>query len=229
MRLRIIRNVKNILNDPKAAKAFVHFVEMRQRLFEAQYSKALCLDRYDLIADHVLIYEDSGFEQPIAYVRSIAADTCAEYDIPLPILQSISHSPVHLEAYQRFEKEVPLPVHMGFLCLDQRFKQALRGVKLVDLLTWVGFIATGPRPEKMGLCATLNAKFNQNAWLESVGEAVGGLPLLKHPIIPDPHDLLLIPKIRPSYWKEQHLKFGMYMEDAEWLVPGDLSEQRKAA
>jgi hypothetical protein len=229
MRIRIIRHIKKILNQDVARKTFVEFVEMRQRLFEAQYGKALCLDRYDLISDHVVIYEDSEFSRPMAYVRSITAETCQEYDVPLPLEQIISHSPEHVNAFKEFEAQVPLPVHMGYLCLDMRYKSALGGIKLVDLLTWMGFVVPGPQPGRMGLCATLNSKFHQNAWLESVGPAVQGIARLAHPVIPDPHDLLLIPSIRSADWGEQPLKFGSLLDKAEWLVPAAAEAGKRAA
>lgn len=229
MRFRIIRHMSKSLKNREVKETFSDFVEMRQRLFEAQFSKALCLDRYDLISDHIVLYEDSGFKTPIAYMRSVTSEICRQYEIPIPIVLSISHSPSHLEAYRRFEAVVRMPVNMGFLCLDQRYKEALGRIKIIELLTWVAFNVAGVPTDGMGLCATINSKFNQNAWLENVGKAVEGIPRLTHPVIPDPHDLTLIPEIRTQYWAEQQLKFGALLEDAEWLVPQEELGRKRAA
>lgn len=229
MRFKILRHIKKMLNDREVMGSFSDVIELRQRLFQKQFDKALCLDKYDLVADHILIYEDSGFRNPIAYMRSISSVVCQEYDAPLPIELSISHSSLHLEAYKRFESEVRKPVNMGFLCLDQRHKDVLRGIKLIELLTWVAFRTAGNPSDGMGLCATINSKFNQTPWLENVGSAIEGLPQLKHPVIPDPHDLTLIPVIRNQYWAEQELKFGRLLADAEWLIPDEDSLIRRAA
>lgn len=229
MRFRIIRQLRRLLRDQTAQKAFAEFVELRQRIFSAEYGKALCLDRYDLVADHIIVYENLSFKNPIAYMRSVTSKACEEVEVPLPIVQSISHSPVHMRAFSQFMTEVSSPVHMSFLCLDKRYKAALDGFKLVELLTWVAFQVAGPQPSKMGYCSTPNSKFHLNAWIEIMGKAVDGLPKLTHPVIPDPHELILIPKIRESYWKEQEAKFGSLLSNAQWLVPAKDIEQKHAA
>lgn len=96
---------------------------------------------------------------------------------------------------------------MGYLCLDPDYRSEIEGIKIIDFTTWACFRVSGMPRETVALTASLNNRYKQDPYLRNIGEWIPNLPDLKHPVIPDPHRIVLIPKVREGYWAEQDEKY----------------------
>ncbi|MBC7385276.1 MAG: hypothetical protein H7301_03815 [Cryobacterium sp.] len=208
MELAVVKDLGENLGNVREAAVFMEAIEMRQRLFR-QNKKNLCLlDPYDLISDH-LILRSSRDGKPFAYSRVTPLSKCLAHDLLYPVVPLLSSCREYPEAYARLLSAGHEPLHMGFLCLDPAYRDEVASVKIVDLMIWLGFISSGFALDQVSFTATPNAKFNQDPWLKVIGDWAGDMPDFIHPLIPEAHRMVIIPKIYDSYWTS---RFSLYSE-----------------
>lgn len=206
MHFKIVRNLTDHLKDAGQTMPFLEMVELRQRLFREHKSTLLVLDAFDLISDHVLLY--SGRDgQLMGYIRSIPQSRCARYEVEFPIFSLLKASPEYARALQQFRSGAGDPMHMGYLCLDPKYRDELRGMKAIDLMVWIGFMVSGVSVAQAGFAATLNNRYKQDVSMRLLGEWIPDLPDFDHPVVADKHRVVLVPRIAPEYWKSQFAKF----------------------
>lgn len=206
MFLKVVKKLVDGLRDEEKAKAFMEMVELRQRMYRTHKDNVLILDPYDLIADHLLIYS-SRDERLMGYQRSISAQACKDHDLDFP-MEALLRGRVGLaEGYRAFQEQAKDILHMGYLCLDPDYRSEIEGIKIIDFTTWACFRVSGMPRESVALTASLNNRYKQDPYLRNIGEWIPNLPDLKHPVIPDPHRIVLIPKVREGYWAEQDEKY----------------------
>lgn len=220
MKIKVLRDLKGVLTLPAAREAWCDIVELRQRLYGSQSPYALILDKYDLIADHIVLYSDTG--TAMAYVRSVTSLTCSERRQPLPIEAVVSALPERLsEHYRQFVNARKIAANMSYLCLDQGFRPELKGIKIIDLMTWFALRASGHPFDSLAYCATPNMKYKLREWLEKLGTSISRGDSFVHPVVPEPHELVLIPEIRAEYWREKAESYAEFWDNAEWIVPAE--------
>jgi hypothetical protein len=206
MKVRIIRNLVNQLTDTEVTQEFIKAVELRQRAYRELRSDVLLLDQYDLISDHILLYSARD-GRLMAYIRSISEATCRAYHQELPIEQLAKRSPESEWGFRRFRKEAEEVVQVFYLCLDPLYRTELKGVKAVELFVWLAMTASQIPPERISFAFTINNRYHQDAVLEKVGRWIPGVPDIVHPVIPDTHRFVFIPKVREGYWEEMRQRF----------------------
>jgi hypothetical protein len=122
---------------------------------------------------------------------------------------------------------------MSFLCLDSDFKEELGGIKIIDLMTWLGLRIYGCSHRSLAYCATPNAKYNLSPWIEQMGKRDFELPSFIHPVIPEHHDLMLIQNVSEWYWHQKQKLYHDFWDQAEWLgedpLPGQDEFFRRSA
>lgn len=216
MKILVFNDLKNHLSNQNFRHAFMDAIEIRQRLYQEMFPQALILDKYDLIATHIVIY-DQFSTQAIGYVRTLSSNICLEHQVPLPIEGTLENSPEHYQAYQEFLNICPVTIHMSYLCFDREYKQQLEGRKTIDLLTYLGlrvFVSPG---DKAGYCGTPNSLYRFMPALSGLGDLLCQLPPLMHPVIPSPHDLVLVPQISDKYWSERSTMFAQDLNKLVWI------------
>lgn len=227
MKIVILRNFKQEMKNTFAQKVWCDLLELRQRSYAAQFSEALILDKYDLIADHIVVYEKKS-DTPFAYVRSITNFACkaGAQDLPVkPLLETLPRN--HQNAFQKLIEREKTIVNMSYLCLDQNYKEVLNGIKAIDLLTWLGLRSVSETPDPLSYCATPNMKYKLTSWLEALGKKVDNLSPFKHPVIPEMHELIIIPEIADSYWKQKNAEYGKYWKNS--VLISSTENAKKAA
>jgi predicted GNAT family N-acyltransferase len=206
MRLQVIRNLTDHLKNAEKTTAFLDMLELRQRLFREHKEKLLVLDSYDLISDHVLLYSGRD-DRLIGYVRAISASKCAEYEVPFPMFALLGDRSEYHEGIKRFRERSGNPLHMGYLCLDLKYREELCGMKFIDLMVWAAMeLSEIPRTE-LGFTATLNNIYKQDGAMRLLGDWIEDQPDYHHPVVDALHRVLLIPRITPEYWDRQFVKF----------------------
>lgn len=207
MKLVILKKPADTLASDECRRVFMDVIELRQRLYRAQFDKVLCLDKYDLISDHFIIY-DSETDRPIIYMRSISKQMCDEYSVPVPLYESLKNSSTHLQVLDTFYQTTPAALNMSFLCKDTSFNEKIKELKICNLMIWLAFKASHLKMHELGYCATPNAKYNLKRSLDEIGAYYGSLPEFIHPTVPEPHELVMIHQISASFWFEMELRFG---------------------
>ena len=207
MRLVILKKPTETLRTDECRKVFMDIIELRQRLYREQFNKVLCLDKYDLISDHFIIY-DSETGLPIIYMRSISKQVCDEFSVPGPLFDSLRNSTTHLQDLITFYQLTPAALNMSFLCKDTSFGEKTKRLKICNLMIWLAFKASHLEMHELGYCATPNAKYNLRRSLDEIGNYYGNLPEFIHPTVPEPHELIMIHQISASFWFEMELRFG---------------------
>ncbi len=211
MEYRMVKKLANQLDNGEATRRFIEVIELRQRLFREHRETILILDAYDLVCDHVLLYSGQD-SRLIGYLRSVSLETCRQYDIAFPMEALIASRPEYGFAYKRFLNLSKNPMHMGYLCFDPAYKSELNGLKAIDLLAWLGFISSGVPVNELGLACTLNNRYKQDVPMRLVGEWIPNLPDFKHPVVDDPHRVVLIPRLAEDYWPMQVAKFSAALQ-----------------
>lgn len=211
MEYRSVKKLANQLQNGDATRRFIEVLELRQRLFREHRETILILDSYDLVCDHVLLYS-SRDAKLIGYLRSISLETCRQYQLAFPIESLTDSRPEYGIGYQRFLNQAKNPMHMGYLCFDPAYKQELNGLKAIDLLAWLGFVTSGVPVTELGLACTLNNRYKQDEPMRLVGEWIPNLPDYKHPVVADPHRVVLIPRLAENYWSMQIAKFSVTLQ-----------------
>jgi hypothetical protein len=217
MRIRFITQLRTMLSNTRARESYMDIVQLRQRVFEAEHRSALCIDRYDLIADHVIIYAGDDFSRPMAHIRSVTADACQFHGLALPFEAGIEKYPDMQRAVLDFKTAKPTHTNMGFTCFDHAYRAELAGVKVTDFLIWCGFQANGPVPRSVGLCATINSKYKLRYQLGDLAEEIIEFPPFIHSTLPQPHELVLISKLSDRFWDTGDRDFTPLLQRAEWL------------
>lgn len=214
MHLRVVKDLSKSLCDTEKTSMFMEAVELRQRSYRSHRKNVLILDAYDLISDHLLLYS-SRDGKLIGYQRSVSAQKCREHDLDFPIENLLRGREEYTRGYAAFRKAASEPLHMGYLCFDPAYREELGGIKIVDLATWILFRVSGIVLESLGLTASANNRYKQDPVLRNIGDWIPDLSDLVHPLIPDPHRIVLIPKVRETYWGEQEEKFGEFYNSLE--------------
>ncbi|MFP5492242.1 MAG: hypothetical protein ACLGG0_12130 [Bacteriovoracia bacterium] len=207
MKLVILKKPIEMLTSEDCRKVFMDVIELRQRLYREQFDKVLCLDKYDLISDHFIIY-DSETQQPIIYMRSISKQVCDEFSVPVPLYESLRNSTTHLQDLNTFYQLTPAALNMSFLCKDTTFNEKIKRLKICNLMIWLAFKASNLSMHELGYCATPNAKYNLKRSLNEIGSFYGTLPEFIHPTVPEPHELVMIHQVSATFWFEMELRFG---------------------
>ncbi len=234
MRLQVIRKLVNHLGDTQKTLEFMKVVELRQRMYRELKSSVLILDSIDLIADHLLLYSETD-GRLMCYLRAVTARTCAEYGLELPISSLMKENPSYRDGYRRFCAESLEPMQIFYLCLDPAYRPELKGLKAVELLTWLALKVSGISPDRAAFACTINNRYRQDPVMHLLGNWVGPLPDMDHPVIPDKHRFVLVPKIRAEYWEEERKKFaGLYTSLSDGGVdllaePAEIGSDERAA
>lgn len=207
MEFRLIKGLANRLADGDATRRFMEVVQLRQRMFRGHRDTILILDAYDLICNHVLLYS-SRDSKLIGYLRFVSLETCRRYELAFPMEAVIASRPEYRFAYNQFIQKSKNPMHVGYLCFDPAYKSELNGLKAIDLLGWLGFITSDVPSKDLGLACTLNNRYKQDEPMRLVGEWIPNLPDFRHPLVDDPHRVVLIPRLAEEYWAIQVAKFS---------------------
>jgi hypothetical protein len=212
MKLVILKKPVDILAKDECRKVLMDVIQLRQRIYQEQFNKVLCLDKYDLISDHFIIY-DSASDTPIIYMRSISKEVCDEFGVSVPLYESLKNSPTHLQGLNDFYRCTPGALNMSFLCKDVSFSEEIKRLKICNLMIWLAFKASNLSMDELGYCATPNSKYNLKRSLEDIGHFYGTLPEFIHPTVPEPHELVMINQVTASFWFEMELQYGSIFEN----------------
>lgn len=214
MYLRVVRNLTQDLRDTEKTQAFMEAVELRQRSYQTHRANVLILDSYDLISDHLLFYS-SRDDKLIGYQRSVSAKKCREHELDFPIENLLRGRPEYVEGYAAFKAEAVEPLHMGYLCFDPAYREELEKVKIIDLAIWILFLVSGIARDLIGFTASINNRYKQDPYVRKIGDWIPGVSDLVHPLIPEPHRIVLIPRVRDTYWAEQEAKYSLFYSSLE--------------
>lgn len=226
--LDLVKNLADQLSDQNATRSFMEAVEIRQRMFRTHRSNVCILDPYDLFSDHLMIRRrDDG--RIVSYMRVTSASACRKHDLPYPIESLKTVSPGFSESFSRFMSEAGEALHMGYMCMSPELRAELPGVKLVEFYAYLGFRCSGYPLDRVALSATLNTKYNQDPWVKDVGPWIEGAQDFRHPVIPETHRVVLIPRVRENYWPDQNAKFEALYNSLKWDNVEELSSRPKAA
>lgn len=207
MRLRIIRKLADHLEDRALADEFMVAVGLRQRAYRDLNSKVLILDPIDLIADHLLLYSERDGKL-MCYLRAVTATTCGTYGLELPIAGLMRSRSELSFGYERFRNKANEAMQIFLLCLDPAYRQELRGIKAVELMTWLALTTSGIPREQVSFACTINNRYRQDPAMRALGDWIENVPDMIHPLIPDPHRFVLVPRIREDYWETARKKFA---------------------
>jgi hypothetical protein len=231
MKVRIIRDLVNHLTDAEVTQEFMKAVDLRQRAYRELRSDVLLLDQYDLVSDHILLYSERD-GRLMAYIRSIPEGTCRKYRQELPIEQLAKRDPASDWGFRRFRQEAKDVVQIFYLCLDPLYRAELKGVKAVELFVWLVMTVSEVSRDRISFAFTINNRYRQDAVLQTVGDWVPNVPDIDHPVIPDKHRFVFIPKVREGYWEETRQRFAAIytsLSDGERDLLAQPSPSRKAA
>lgn len=207
--LEVIKNLSNQLTDRRVTRSFMDAVEVRQRLFRQNRANVCVLDSYDMFSDHLLLRSRSD-HRVAAYMRVTSASTCQKYDYPYPLEGLRNVIPGFDGPYARFRALAKEPLHMGYMCMDTEFRSEFAGLKLIELYAYLGFRCSGYPLDQVALSATVNAKYNFIPWLQDVGPKIEGLSDFAHPVIPESHQILMVPRVFEDYWSQKNAKFEAF-------------------
>lgn len=212
MKLVILKKPIEILESDECRSLFMDFISLRQRLYKEQFNKVLCMDKFDLISDHFILY-DVATNLPVAYMRSISKKICQEYEIQVPLYDSVKNSEPHNSALHEFLNNTQHPLNMSYLCKDSKYSGELKELKICNLMIWLAFKDSGSALNALGYCATPNCKYNLKSSLKDIGSFYGNLSSFIHPTVPEPHELIMINNISASFWYNCELKYGHLYEN----------------
>ncbi len=215
MKLYIIKELNSQLDNPKATNMLMEVLKTRQYNFNVNYDKCLCLDKYDLISDHYILTTDS--EKILATIRSVSQAKCSEYDIPLPIYDSIKNNPELHKMLESFLKENRNTIHMSYLCKNNTFENYLPNYKALDLMTWLVFQYNKISLKQISYCSTPNSKYKLSQWLKQLGPIYGTELSFVHPTIPEKHEMILIKNLSDEYINSKQEKYKSLITKVETL------------
>ena len=227
MKLVILKRPIEILESDECRTFFMDLIALRQRLYREQFEKALCMDKFDLISDHYILY-DNTTNTAIGYMRSVSKKICQEYKTQVPLFDSVRNSDEHLSYLQDFLNEVKHPLNMSFLCKDSKFNHEIKQLKICNLMIWLAFKDSGVPLNELGYCATPNCKYNLKASLKDIGSFYANLRHFIHPTIPETHELIMINNISLEFWQKCELKYRSIYENRLEISLNEMSKKAAA-
>ena len=216
-KIKILKNLKDKIEYDEAGTCFIDLVSFRQKSFETQNKMILCLDKYDLISTHILLYYEN---QLVSYVRMTEYSSCLKHETSLPIESSLLGNKRNLYSFKSFCKNQLNIIHMSYLCKDKDYDRQLNNINILDFLTWIAFYSLEIHHSKIAYCSTPNAKYKLLPWLKQLGKHSIG-ESFKHPSVPEEHELILIHSLSDIYWSNRSKKYAWAIKLIEFIEDED--------
>lgn len=205
--------IRDLLNVPQVRSAFCDILALRQSCYMPVNPNILVLDPLDLISTHVILYEpeSSGI---LGAMRIVHASICHQLKQAFPIEQIIKASGLdaHRQAYELFESSVPDVKQIALLCVDPKARWSTSRSPVTEALHWLSarwILNTG----NANFCGLVNKRFKGQRWLKCYGDWQA-LPDVTHPLVPDPHELAIIPSFNSAYIESKRANFGSLYDTA---------------
>lgn len=201
-RLFILDYAKQQMDNPIVGKVLNDIIVAKQINFERASSDYIALDKHDMVGTHYLIYDVSNLFQPklVAGIRSTYEARARQHHLSTPFLELLPQLPENCKTtYQEFNRLYPKTADCGSLVVDSNYTNKNTGLRLVDICYAMIYVHI----RRMGYTNILgctNERFRSSRWLENIGSYTRGLDFV-HPVVPDPHLLIMIEKFNVPYIK----------------------------
>lgn len=220
LRLFILDYAKRQIDDPLVSKVLNDVIITKQINFGRASEDYVTLDKHDMIGTHYLIYDTTNVFQPklVAGIRSTYETRAQQHQMRTPIRELLpTLSDECVSAYTDFHSKYPLVADCGSLVVDSNYTFKNTGIRLVDICYAMIYIHI----RRMGynnILGCTNERFRSSRWLENIGSYRGGL-MFMHPVVPDPHLLIMIEKFNVPYIKSICVAHESLFKNIQELVP----------
>jgi hypothetical protein len=213
-RLVLLDYAKEQLDNLDVQKTINDLIFTKQKNFLRTDPNYIVMDKHDMIGSHALIYETSNLFNPklIFALRTTYDCRAAKYNV-LPPLTSLktAFTPELAEHFEAFKKDKGLLADCNSWFVDPEFSLKQSGMRLSD----IGYTMMYLQVVRMGydhIVGCTNEKYKAHRWLLNIGDFKKDF-IFNHPVVADPHMLILIEKFNLSYLQEIYFKHQILFDD----------------
>lgn len=206
-RLVLLDYAKDQLDNLDVQKTVNDLIFTKQKNFLRTDPNYIVMDKHDMIGSHALIYDTSNLFNPklIFALRTTYDCRATKYNVtpPLTSLKS-SFNPEQLAHFESFKKDRGLLADCNSWFVDPDFSLKQSGMRLSD----IGYTMMYLQVIRMGydhIVGCTNEKYKAHRWLLNVGDFKKDF-IFNHPVVPDPHMLILIEKFNTDYLQDTYFK-----------------------
>lgn len=193
---------------------------LKQKNFERTDPNYIVLDKHDMIGTHSLIYETTNLFEPrlVFAIRLTYEDRTQRHKLKTPLQELMPHLDSNCQrAFQTFKSQYPLVADCNSWFVDEEFSLKKTGLRLSD----IGYTMVFLQVVRLGInhiAGCTNEKFKAHRRLENIGTFKKGYEFL-HPIISDPHMLILIEKFNTAYIKSVYESYKDLFDNLFEITP----------
>lgn len=227
LRLVILDYAKNQLDNPYVKKIFSDLIFARQKNYERTDQDYISTDKHDMIGTHIIIYDTSDFLAPkiIFAIRVTYEERARQHHISTPLQDLLPHLNADFQAaVEKYRVRHGSLTESGALFVDQGYSFSKTKTKLSD----IGFTAIGLHLQRFGcenLIGFTNERYKASRLLLDVGQFETGYTFT-HPVIKDPHMLIMINQFNKKFFKDTYEKNKELFNSAVELIPNHSNNER---
>lgn len=221
-RLVILDYPKLQIDNPTTKTILSDILVKKQKNFERSDEFYIPNDKHDLIGTHFLIYDTTNpFQQKLVFgIRLTYEDRARLHKINLPILDLLSYFDKKvLEQFNQYRLTHPLLVDCNALFVDQEYTHKKSGLRLID----IGYVMIYFHLMRSGhnhFVGGSNEKYKSSRWVENIGNFRKDL-LFIHPMVPDPHMLVLIDSFNVGFAKSIYMEYRYLFDNIAEFFPAN--------
>lgn len=219
----ILDYAKIQLDNPISQRLLNDIITIKQKNFERTDPNYVVLDKHDMISTHFLIYDTTNIFSPrlIFALRMTYEDRASKHKIKTPLQDLIPHLSEECKiAYENFHLSHPVLADCNSWFVEPAFSLKESGLRLSD----IGYAMVYLQAKRMGfnhIAGCTNEKYKASRWLENIGSFKKGMTFI-HPIVPDPHMLVLIEKFNEAYIKSIYDQYQALFDQIYEVIPAEL-------
>jgi hypothetical protein len=234
-RLVVLDYPKLHLEDTVTKTILMDVIVNKQKNFERSDALYVPNDKHDLIGTHFLIYDTTNpFMQKLALgIRLTYEERAMKHKLKLPITDLTQYFDDRLnKAFSDYRKKQPKLVDCSGLFVDQNYSFKNSGLKLIEIAyTMIYFHLF--RIGHNHFVGGSNEKYKSSRWIENIGNFPKDL-IFVHPMVPDPHMLILIDNFKVEFVKQTYEENQMLFDNIVEFLPektnfSSLKESYKSA
>lgn len=220
-KLVILDYAKEQMDNPLVQPLLSDLFMVRQKNFERTDPNYIVIDKHDMIATHALIFDTTNLYHPkLIFAMRITFESRAKIHklrTPVQDLSSFFSSECQT-SLTNFLKRKDTLIEVNSLFVDEDYSFKNSGLRLSD----IGFTVACLQANRMGynhfVCCP-NEKYKAHRLVENIGRFDETF-LFTHPIVQDPHMLILVEEFKKPYIKTVY-------ESNRWLFDNALEVSPK--
>lgn len=203
LKIKVVDFLRDLLWNSEARNTYMDILGLRQVCFSESSPGGLFLDPLDLISVHLAVYSTELNQSVLVGAsRILPQSRCEAHGVSFPLEEIVrTWSPAHRQAFDGYRAHVGDMMNIGYLCVNTQFRSAHGGFRLADVLSWLSARWVS-RMGESNLCFFLNQKYRMERWIQPIGPWPA-LPPAVHPVVKEPHNLVLMRKINANYFQNK--------------------------